>query len=271
MRDQSRCANMLASMAIFSAFLMMALIIGGRLFGQEFRPDKDYSPNDFEKTLIDRIKMAAKPDTNAMMFIYRMSPAIEDACKALDNPTPRAIDSIMEYAGGCHRVIFRESMEKLQADTSMIADVMACMPQQGHFAVKTVELPKGTYLIVYWSDIAKTWLRGKCGSGYGGAIYPGDPDFFRIGLSARIDSDSLKYILYRGTSSLIIPTDSIVKTVSFATAHDSFDVSVEFEKKRFDIWTLNLYSLNRTTERYDLIGIAIPACVIDGPPRPRKK
>lgn len=261
---------MLASMVVFSVFLMMALIIGGRLFGQEFRPDKDYSPNEFEKTLIDRIKMAAKPDTGAMMFIYRMSPAIEDACKALDNPTPQAIDSIMEYAGGCHRVIFRESMVKLQADTSVLAEIMACMPQQGHFAVKTVELPKGIYLIVYWSHIAQKCLPAKGGIGYGGGIYPGDPDFFRIGLSARVDSDSIKYILYRGTSSLTVPSDSIVKMVSFATVHDSFDVSVEFEKRRFDIWTLNLYSLNRTTKRYDLIGIAIPACVLDGPPRPRK-
>jgi hypothetical protein len=255
---------------IFIILAAVTLLAAGSGAGQEFRPDKDYIPNDFEKTLIDRIKTAAKPDTSAMKFNFRMSPAIENACKGLYTVTPKTIDSVLDYAGGHHKVISRETITKLQTDPSVIEEVMTVIPPQGHFAVKTIESPNGAYLVVYWSDIAHKWLPAKGGLGYGEAIYPADLDFFRIGLSAMVDSDSMKYILYRGVSSLIIPTDSIVKAVFFATIHDSFDVSIEFEKKRFDIWSVNLYCLNRVSGKYDLIAIAIPACIVDRPPRPKK-
>ena len=271
MGSQNGRNGLFSTRLVFAIPVAMILLIGGTVAGQEFRPDKDYSPNDYEKTLIEEIKTAAKPDTGAMKFILRMPLAIENACKALANPTPEAIDSIMEDAGGHHKVIFRETMEKLQSDSGIVAEVMADMPQQGHFAVRTVDSPKGSFLIVYWSDIAFKWFHAKDGSGYGKAVYPGDLDFFRIGLSARVALDSLKYILYRGVSSIVIPVDSIVESRSFATTHDSFDVSIEFYKKRFDIWTVNLYALNRTIKRYDLVAMLIPACVVDRPPRPIKK
>jgi hypothetical protein len=68
-----------------------------------------------------------------------------------------------------------------------------------------------------------------------------------------------------------VPADSIVESISFATIHDSFDVSIEFYKERFDIWTVNLYALNRATKRYELASIVIPPIVMDRPQHPRKK
>ncbi|MDD4052145.1 MAG: hypothetical protein PHR28_09650 [candidate division Zixibacteria bacterium] len=247
----------------------MILLIGGIAVGQEFRPDKDYTPNDYEKALIDRIKSAAKPDTSGMEFIVRMPFAIETACKALTNPTAKAIDSIMEYAGGGHKVIFCETMAKLQADSAVIAEVMAVMPKQGHFAVKTVELPKGTFLVVYWSDIAYRQLPFGGGSGAGQSPFPGDLDYFHISLSDYVAADSLMYILYRGVSSLAIHPDSIVECRTAATIHDTSLISIEFRKKSFDIWTVNLYGLNRATKRYDIATIVIPPIVVDRPQHPR--
>jgi hypothetical protein len=251
--------------------VIAAVSLSGLAAGQEFRPDKDYVPNDYEKALIDRIKATAKPDTSAMEFILRMPFAIETACKALVDPTAEAIDSVMEYAGGHHKVICRQTMEKLREDSAIVTDIMASISRQGHFAVKTVDLPKGVFLVVYWSDLAFMSPKPGGSFGYGGTEFPGDPDFFRIGLSGKIPSDSLKYVVYRGTSSIIIPKDSVVQCTSFATVSDCFSVDVEFEKKRFDIWTVNLYALDRMTKKFDLIETVIPAIVVNRPPTEEKR
>lgn len=262
----------LSSARFGSVILVVMLVLAGCMAqGQEFRPDKDYSPNDYEKALVEGIKTAARPDTAAMKLIRRLPAAIESACKGLINPTPEAIDSIMEYAGGCHKVIFRESTEKLEADSAVLAEIMDGTPTQGHFAVKTVELPKGTCLVAYWSDIAYRQLPFGGGSGAGRSPFPGEPDFFSIHLANCVDSDSLKYILYRGVSSLIIHPDSIVECKTMATNHDTSLIAIEFRKKSFDIWTVNLYALNRVTKQYDLASIIIPPIVVDRPQHPRKR
>lgn len=271
MGNQNGRTGMFSTRLVSAILSGMIILIAGIAVGQEFRPDKDYIPNDYEKILIDRIKSAAKPDTSAMEFILRMPFAIETACKALTNPTAKAIDSIMGFAGGHHKVIFRETREKLLADSSVISETLAQIPAQGHFAVKTVELPKGAFLIVYWSDIAYTRSPTSGAFGYGGVPESGTQDYFSIRLSACTDTDSIKYTVYRGVSSIVIDPDSAVETKSFVTIHDSFDVSIEFEKKRFDIWTVNLYALDGTTKQYDLVSIVIPAVVVDRPPHPRNR
>ena len=271
MGNQTGRNGLFSAGLVFAIPVTIILLIGGTAAGQEFRPDKTYHPNDFEKALIVGIKTAARPDTGAMKLIRRMPVAIENACKALADPTPEAIDSIMEYAGGQHKVIFRETVAKLQGDSTVMAEIMADMPQQGHFAAKTVELPKGTFLVVYWSDIAYRQLPFGRGSGSGPSPFPGEPDFFNIHLANYVASDSLKYILYRGASSLIIHPDSIVECRTMATNHDTSLIAIEFRKDRFDIWTVNLYALNRATKRYDLALIMIPPIVVDRPQHPRKR
>ena len=217
-----------------------------------------YKPNEYEGRLIAQIKAAKVAPEDSLEFVERIVLAMQNDLSRLHDTATAAFDSILNHAGGFHKVICRPTLEALEADSSVFPELRGFLPRSGFYALKEITVNGCGCMAVYTSDIKDTPLSAGCIiMGAGDSLYPIEHHGLRY--SAATDADSIKYIIYHGDCALVIPPESVITSGTQPVIDGKYKFDVEFDKKLKEVVTMNIYGYSANRRTYDLFLIFIPS------------
>lgn len=227
-------------------------------------PGRDalYMPDSVEQQVIDIVvdklgERGITADYDPMISLAIYHTLIEAKSK-----TSYDCSTILRMAGGTSAIFASSCAQPAIPNAETLDSALIKLTSRTRFGLVTITNHDSLWLCLYATDmgitssVPCTYLDG------GGSFYPDIPAPYEISICGSIAADTIIYILYKGESTLDIPTDSIIESGGTTAKDGIFRVVVRGRKGELETLTLNVYGQRRTPEVKELIMVAYAPTLI---------